>query len=157
MCIRDRARYFVQRRCKLPVEPVIPIDEESYLNQRGGKVYFDSKKQPLLQLHADRQTFDVLSVGVDQGMTPSVTVLQNKKPAVSYTHLDVYKRQMLSNSPIRRSFAASSFFMDCICFCCSFAERFIKRRTNSCSFSSAKVTVCFRFSNTRFSRTTALM
>ena len=74
------ARYFVQRRCKLPVEPVIPIDEESYLNQRGGKVYFDSKKQPLLQLHADRQTFDVLSVGVDQGMTPSVTVLQNKKP-----------------------------------------------------------------------------
>lgn len=74
------AKCFELRRCKLPFEPVIPFDEESYLNQRGGKVYFDSRKQPLLQLHDGSQTFDVLSVGVDQGMTPSVTVLQNGKP-----------------------------------------------------------------------------
>ena len=71
------ARYFEQRRFKLLVEPVIPFDEESYLNQRGGKVYFDSKKQPLLPLLGDSQTFEVLSVGVDQNFTPTVTVLKD--------------------------------------------------------------------------------
>lgn len=71
------ARYFNQRRCKLPVEPVIPFDEESYLNQRGGKVYFDSRKQLLLPLHEGSQTLDVLSVGVDQKFTPTVTILKD--------------------------------------------------------------------------------
>lgn len=70
-------RYFEQRRVKLPIEPVIPFDEESYLNQRGGKVYFDSKKQPLLPLHGVSQTFEVLSVGVDQNFTPTVTILKD--------------------------------------------------------------------------------
>lgn len=71
------ARYFDQRRCKLPIEPVIPFDEESYLNPRGGKVYFDSRKQLLLPLHEGSQTFDVLSVGVDQKFTPLVTILKD--------------------------------------------------------------------------------
>ena len=71
------ARYFDQRRCKLPIEPVILFDKESYLNQRGGKVYFDSRKQLLLPLHQGSQTFDVLSVGVDQKFTPIVTILKN--------------------------------------------------------------------------------
>ena len=47
------------------------------MNQRGGKVYFDSKKQPLLPLHGVSQTFEVLSVGVDQNFTPTVTVLED--------------------------------------------------------------------------------
>ena len=71
------ARYFDQRKCKLPIEPVIPFDEESYLNERGGKVYFDSKKQRLLPLHKGSQIFDVLSVGVDQKFTPTVTILKD--------------------------------------------------------------------------------
>lgn len=71
------ARYFEQRKCKLPIEPVAPFDEESYLNQRGGKVYFDSRKQLLLPLHEGSQTFDVLSVGVDQKFTPTVTILND--------------------------------------------------------------------------------
>lgn len=71
------ARYFDQRRCKLPIEPVTLFDEESYLNQRGGKVYFDSRKQLLLPLHEGSQTFDVLSVGVDQKFTPIVTIIKN--------------------------------------------------------------------------------
>lgn len=75
------ARYFEQRRFKLPVEPVIPFDEETYLNQRGGKVYFDSKKQALLPLHGASQIFEVLSVGVDQNLIPTVTVLKDGKPA----------------------------------------------------------------------------
>ncbi len=71
------ARYFDQRRCKLPIEPVIPFDEESYLNQRGGKIQFDSRKQRLLPLHKGSQIFDVLSVGVDQKFTPTVTILKD--------------------------------------------------------------------------------
>lgn len=74
------ARYFNQRRCKLPIEPVIPFDKESYLNQRGGKVYFDSKKQLFLPLHEGSQTFEVLSVGVDQNFTPTVTILKDEEP-----------------------------------------------------------------------------
>lgn len=34
------ARYFNQRRCKLPIEPVNPFNEESYLNKRSGNVFF---------------------------------------------------------------------------------------------------------------------
>ena len=71
------ARYFDQRRCKLSIEPVISFDEESYLNQRGGKVFFDSRKQLLLPLHEGSQTFNVLSVGVDQKFTPIVTILKD--------------------------------------------------------------------------------
>lgn len=69
-------QYFDKRKCKLPIEPVIYFDEESYLNQRGGKVYFDSRKQPILTLHESSQTFEVLSVGVDQKFTPTVTILK---------------------------------------------------------------------------------
>lgn len=71
------ARYFNQRKCKLPIDPVIPFDEKSYLNKRGGRVFFDSGKQPLLPLHRSSQTFDVLSVGVDQKLIPSVTILKD--------------------------------------------------------------------------------
>lgn len=74
------ARSFDRRSCKLPIEPVSPYDQESYLNPRGGRIYFDSKKQPLLPLEKDNQTFEVLSVGVDQRLTPLVTILQNGKP-----------------------------------------------------------------------------
>lgn len=70
------ARYFDQRRCKLPIEPVIPFDEESYLNSRGGRAYFDSRKQLLLPLHEGSQTFEVLSVGLDQKFIPTVTILK---------------------------------------------------------------------------------
>ena len=77
---KQLARYFDRRSCKLPIEPVIPCDQESYLNSRGGKVYFDSKKQPLLPLHKGHQTFEVLSVGVDQALTPLITILEDGKP-----------------------------------------------------------------------------
>lgn len=71
------AKYFDRRRFKLPVEPVIPFDKEAYWDPRGGKVYFDSRKQPLLPLHEGSQTFDVLSVGMDQKFTPTVTILKD--------------------------------------------------------------------------------
>ena len=69
--------YFERTRCKLPIEPVIPHDKESFLNRRGAKVYFDSKKQPLLPLHEETQTFDVLSVGINRELIPMVTILKD--------------------------------------------------------------------------------
>lgn len=72
--------YFEKRRCKLPFDPVTRFDEETFLNQRGAKVYFDSKKQPLLPLHEGTQTFKVLSVGLDQKFTPTVTILKEGLP-----------------------------------------------------------------------------
>lgn len=72
--------YFNQRSCKLPLEPVISLDEESYLNCRGAKVYFDYRKQPLLILHEGAQTLDVLSVGVDRNNIPTITILKNGEP-----------------------------------------------------------------------------
>ncbi len=73
------ARYFDRRRCKLPIEPVIPFDKESYLDSRGEKVYFDSRKQLPLPLHEGSQTFNVLSVGVDQKFTPTITILKERE------------------------------------------------------------------------------
>lgn len=71
------AKYFNQRSCKLPIEPVVPFDKESYLSQSGEKVYFDSRKQLLLPLHEGSQTFNVLSVGMDQKFTPTITILKD--------------------------------------------------------------------------------
>lgn len=73
------ARYFEQRSCKLPIEPVTYLDEEVYLNPREGKVFVDSNKQPLLTLQEGFQTFDVLSVGVDRRFIPLITILKNGK------------------------------------------------------------------------------
>lgn len=74
------SRYFDQRSCKLPIEPVTPMDDETYLNQRGATIYFDSKKQPLFPLCEGSQTFDVLSVGVDRDLSPSVTIAKDGTP-----------------------------------------------------------------------------
>lgn len=71
------ARYFELRRCKLPIEPVNSFDKKSYLNQKGGKIYFDSGRQPLLPLYEGSQTFDILAVGMDQKFIPTVTILKD--------------------------------------------------------------------------------
>jgi hypothetical protein len=74
------ARYFEVRKCKLPIEPVALFDQESFINDRGAKVFIDSKKQPFLQLTEGSQVFEVLSVGVDQRLTPTATILKNGNP-----------------------------------------------------------------------------
>ena len=73
-------RSFSLKRFKLPIEPIIPYDKESFLNHKKGKVYFDLQKQPLLSLPSGSQTFDVLSIGIDEKYTPTVTILKNGKP-----------------------------------------------------------------------------
>ena len=74
------ARYFEVRKCKLPIEPVALFDQESFINDRGAKVFIESKKQPFLQLTEGSQVFEVLSVGVDQRLTPTATILKNGNP-----------------------------------------------------------------------------
>ena len=71
--------YFKLKKCKLPIEPVIPFDKESYLTPKGGRIFFNSRKQPLLPLYKASQTFNVLSVGVDQNLTQTVTILSGYK------------------------------------------------------------------------------
>lgn len=72
-------RYFDRRRRKLPIEPIIPFNGELYLNQSVRDVLSKSKEQPILPLHEGSQTFDVLSVGMDQEFTPSVIILKAGK------------------------------------------------------------------------------
>ena len=74
------ARYFEVRKCKLPIEPVALFDQESFINDRGAKVFIDSKKQPFIQLTEGSQVFEVLSVGADQRLTPTATILKNGNP-----------------------------------------------------------------------------
>lgn len=68
---------FELKKCKLPMDPVISVNKETYLNQRGATVYFESEKQPLLHLHEGSQVFEVLSVGVTGSFIPLATILQD--------------------------------------------------------------------------------
>lgn len=74
------SKYFNRRKCKLPVEPINPYNEEAYLNQRGGKVFFDSSRQCVLPIHEGSQKFEVLSVGIAENCIPMVTILLKGKP-----------------------------------------------------------------------------
>lgn len=81
------ARYFNQRRCKLPVEPVIFFDEESYLNQ-GGKVCIDSRKQllsPLLirwiQFYGWLNTYILMSISIFVLALPALIYPLKIKPS----------------------------------------------------------------------------
>lgn len=65
--------YFEQRGCKLPIEFVKSVNEKTYINQSGAKRY------SLLPLQEHTQTYDVLSVGVDSNLTPTIVILKNGK------------------------------------------------------------------------------
>lgn len=72
--------YFNRRKHKLPVEP-IPFDAKDYfLNQRGAKVYFDVRKQPLFHINDGSQAIEILSVGIDRTGCPLITVFHNNQP-----------------------------------------------------------------------------
>lgn len=71
------AKVFEQRKNKMPIESIIPLEKEYYFDQRGGKLFFDSRKQPQLPLHEGSQIYHVLSVGIKQDLVPIVTVEKN--------------------------------------------------------------------------------
>lgn len=48
---------------------------EYFVNKKGGKVYFDSKNQPRLDIKKDRRNiFNILSVGFNRENKPLITI-----------------------------------------------------------------------------------
>lgn len=61
---------------KLPIDPIpkANLKKEYYLNQRGAKIYYDTRKQPLLPIPNGRIQYKVLSVGFDRNRIPLITI-----------------------------------------------------------------------------------
>ena len=57
----------------LPVEVISDESEEYFFNNRGGKIYFDIKKQPVLHIEGGMR-YKVLSVGYHRSGVPLVTI-----------------------------------------------------------------------------------
>ncbi len=57
----------------LPVEVISDESEEYFFNNRGGKIYFDIKKQPVLHIEGSMR-YKVLSVGYHCSGVPLVTI-----------------------------------------------------------------------------------
>lgn len=74
MCSRLK-EHFKQMQNKLPIEPVVPETDDYFRNNRGAKVYFDIKKQPILKLNEGQNRFYVLSVGTSKEGVPLVTIV----------------------------------------------------------------------------------
>ncbi|GIP22958.1 DUF3800 domain-containing protein [Paenibacillus sp. J22TS3] len=74
------AKHYDDMRSKLQVEPIGETDKVYYFNRRGGKVFFDSSKQPSLRLNEGSYTLDVLSVGFTKDGTPMVIVSEREGP-----------------------------------------------------------------------------
>lgn len=72
------ANYFQRLRNKLPIDPINKKSDEYFLNQRGAKVYFDIKKQPLLRITNDKCYYNVVSVGFSNELVPMITILEEQ-------------------------------------------------------------------------------
>lgn len=70
-------RYFERKSCKLPISQINLNEDESFFNQRNGKIYLNSSNNPMLPLHEGTQIFEVLSVGIDHKNIPLITVKLN--------------------------------------------------------------------------------
>ncbi len=71
--------HFAKMRIKVPVEPIITDNDEFFLNQKGAKVYFDTKRQPTLCLKDGTNKFRVLSVGTSNLHNPMITIENDGK------------------------------------------------------------------------------
>lgn len=74
------AKHYDDMRSKLQVDPIAETDKDYFFNQRGGKVFFDSSKQPPLRINEGSNTLDVLSVGFMKDGTPMITVSESEVP-----------------------------------------------------------------------------
>ncbi|MNT12734.1 hypothetical protein D3C72_1476740 [compost metagenome] len=74
------AKHYDDMRSKLQVDPIGESDKDYYFNRRGGKVFFDSSKQPSLKIKEGSNTLDILSVGFTKDGTPMVTVSEREVP-----------------------------------------------------------------------------
>ncbi|WP_195264077.1 hypothetical protein [Clostridium sp. 1001275B_160808_H3] len=72
-CLAD---YFSRLRNKLPLD-IIPLDQKNYFfNQRGAKVFFDARQQPLLKFTNGRCKCSVLSIGFSKEGIPLATIAE---------------------------------------------------------------------------------
>lgn len=106
--------YFEQRGCKLPIEFVKSVNEKTYINQNGAKRY------SLLPLQEHTQTYDVLSVGVDSNLTPTIVIKKNGKQECFRLPNDLNEWACICNSGcLQRSylfFCNSSVFISYWCW-----------------------------------------
>jgi len=58
----------------LPLTPVLSEAKEYFLNQKGAKVYFDIRCQPLLKLDEGIYKYKVQSIGINKQGFPLVTI-----------------------------------------------------------------------------------
>ena len=65
-----------RKTLKLPIDPIPKsnLKKEYYLNQRGARIYYDIRKQPLLPIPNGRIQYNVLSVGFDRNRIPLITI-----------------------------------------------------------------------------------
>lgn len=67
---------FNRQKHKLPIEPISSPNTDYFLNQKGAKVYYDLRKQPVLLISEGSQVMEVLSVGMMKMGIPLITILQ---------------------------------------------------------------------------------
>lgn len=71
--------YFTRMKNKLPIEPIEENNVGYFINQRGGKIFYDIQKQPKFIIK-DKVIIYVLSVGIDRTGIPLVTTFKDKAP-----------------------------------------------------------------------------
>ncbi len=72
--IATMQEYYKLRRNKLPIDIMPPSKEDTFVNQRGARVFFDTMKNPLLPIKNGKNTYEVLSVGLSKEWIPLVTI-----------------------------------------------------------------------------------
>jgi hypothetical protein len=72
-CLAD---YFARMRNKLPLDPISSDTKDYFFNQRGAKVFFDARRQPLLKFTNGRCKCSVLSIGFSKEGIPLATIAE---------------------------------------------------------------------------------
>lgn len=70
------ADYFARMRNKLPLDPISSDAKNYFFNQRGAKVFFDARWQPLLKFTNGRCKCSVLSIGFSREGIPLATIAE---------------------------------------------------------------------------------
>ena len=76
-------KYFSRMSVKLPSECITIHDEDYFYNNKGGRIFINPNKQPILPINEGSQTFKVLSVGMLYDLTPIITI-QNAQKTESF-------------------------------------------------------------------------
>lgn len=72
-CLAD---YFARMRNKLPLDSISSESNDYFFNQRGAKVFFDARRQPLLKLKDGHCECNVLSIGFSKEGDPLATIAE---------------------------------------------------------------------------------